>query len=316
MTGHRLSTHALHAALLLALAATSGQALAATNTAPAASQLPVEVTGASIIPRPVSVLPGNGRFSVDASTRVIAADGASEVATQFTQLLARTTPLRLTPSSSGQAKGAIQFRINKPASNAASPEGYTLRINNDGVLVEAGDARGLFYGAMSLWQLLAGAPANSISLAAMQVEDAPRFSWRGFMLDSARHFQSIDDIKLILDAMATHKLNTFHWHLTDDQGWRMEIKRYPKLTEVGSCRSAAGEAGVGADGKPHLYCGFYTQDQIRDVVAYAAARHITVVPEIDVPGHAQAAVAAYPEHGVVDGPTKPSANWGVNPYLF
>ncbi len=315
MTGHRLSTHALHAALLLALTATGGHALAATTTAPVSWQQPVEVTGASIIPRPVSVQPGNGRFVVDASTRVIAADGAGDVAAQFTQLLARTTPLQLKTTSSGNAKGAIQFRLGKPTGEA-SPESYSLRINGDGVLVEAADARGLFYGAMSLWQLLAAAPANSITLPAMQVDDAPRFSWRGFMLDSARHFQSIEDIKLILDAMATHKLNTFHWHLTDDQGWRMEIKRYPKLTEVGSCRAAAGEAGVGPDGKPHLYCGFYTQDQIRDVVAYAAARHITVVPEVDVPGHAQAAVAAYPEHGVVDGPTQPSANWGVNPYLF
>ena len=314
MTRHRLTTHALHAALSLALASASGHALAASTVAPA-QQLPVEVTGASIIPRPVSVQPGNGRFVVDASTRVLAAEGAGDVAAHFTQLLARTTPLHLQATSSGNAKGAIQFRLAKPNADA-SAEGYSLRINDDGVVVEAGDARGLFYGAMSLWQLLAGTPANSITLPAMQVEDAPRFNWRGFMLDSARHFQSIEDIKLILDAMATHKLNTFHWHLTDDQGWRMEIKRYPKLTEVGSCRSAAGEAGVGADGKPHLYCGYYTQEQIRDVVAYAAARHITVVPEIDVPGHAQAAVAAYPEHGVVDGPTLPSANWGVNPYLF
>ena len=314
MHRHRLSTHALHAALLLALGAASGHAGAAANSA-SVQLLPVEVTGASIIPRPVSVLPGNGRFSVDASTRVIAAEGAGEVASQFTQLLARTTPLQLKADSSGPAKGAIQFRIRKDKA-AASPEAYALSINGDGVVIEAGDARGLFYGAMSLWQLLAAAPSASIALAAMQVEDAPRFNWRGFMLDSARHFQSIDDIKLILDAMATHKLNTFHWHLTDDQGWRMEIKRYPKLTEVGSCRAAAGEAGVGPDGKPHLYCGYYTQEQIRDVVAYAAARHITVVPEIDVPGHAQAAVAAYPEHGVVDGPTQPSANWGVNPYLF
>ncbi|AMJ56253.1 MULTISPECIES: family 20 glycosylhydrolase [Stenotrophomonas] len=314
MTRHRLTTHALHAALSLALASASGHALAASTVAPA-QQLPVEVTGASIIPRPVSVQPGNGRFVVDASTRVIAADGAGDVAAQFTQLLARTTPLQLKTTSSGNAKGAIQFRLGKPTGEA-TPESYSLRINGDGVLVEAADARGLFYGAMSLWQLLAAAPANSITLPAMQVDDAPRFSWRGFMLDSARHFQSIEDIKLILDAMATHKLNTFHWHLTDDQGWRMEIKRYPKLTEVGSCRAAAGEAGVGPDGKPHLYCGYYTQEQIRDVVAYAAARHITVVPEVDVPGHAQAAVAAYPEHGVVDGPTQPSANWGVNPYLF
>jgi len=314
MRRHRPTTHALSAALLLALGIASGQAAAASSDA-SVQLLPVEVTGASIIPRPVSVQPGNGHFLVDAGTRVIAADGSEEVAAQFTQLLARTTPLQLQVSPAGTSKGAIQFRLNRNASTDAS-EAYALRIDGNGVVVEATDTRGLFYGAMSLWQLLSATPSASATLPAMQVQDAPRFAWRGFMLDSARHFQNIDDIKLILDAMATHKLNTFHWHLTDDQGWRMEIKRYPKLTEVGACRAAAGEAGVGADGKPHLYCGYYTQEQIRDVVAYAAARHITVVPEVDVPGHAQAAVAAYPEHGVVDGPTLPSANWGVNPYLF
>jgi len=315
MNRDRRSVHALHAALLLALGAASLPSVDAANHPPSQQPLPVQLTGASIIPRPASVQPAPGSFFVNNATRIQAGAGANDVAQQFVGLLGRTTPLQLQTASDGAAKGAIQFRIGTPATKV-SPEGYSLRINGNGILVEAADARGLFYGAMSLWQLLAAAPSAEVTLPAMQIDDAPRFNWRGFMLDSARHFQSIEDIKLILDAMATHKLNTFHWHLTDDQGWRMEIKRYPKLTEVGGCRAAAGEAGVGPDGKPHLYCGYYTQEQIRDVVAYAAARHITVVPEIDVPGHAQAAVAAYPEHGVVDGPTQPSANWGVNPYLF
>ncbi|WP_313319147.1 family 20 glycosylhydrolase [Stenotrophomonas sp.] len=315
MNRDRRSVHALHAALLLALGAASLPSVDAADNPPSQQPLPVELTGASIIPRPASVQPAPGSFVVNNATRIQAGAGTNDVAQQFAGLLGRTTPLQLQTASNGTAKGAIQFRIGTPATTV-SPEGYSLRINGNGILVEAADARGLFYGAMSLWQLLAAAPSAEVTLPAMQIDDAPRFNWRGFMLDSARHFQSIEDIKLILDAMATHKLNTFHWHLTDDQGWRMEIKRYPKLTEVGSCRAAAGEAGVGPDGKPHLYCGYYTQEQIRDVVAYAAARHITVVPEIDVPGHAQAAVAAYPEHGVVDGPTQPSANWGVNPYLF
>ena len=315
MNRDRRSVHALHAALLLALGAASLPSVDAANHPPSQQPLPVQLTGASIIPRPASVQPAPGSFFVNNATRIQAGAGANDVAQQFVGLLGRTTPLQLQTASDGAAKGAIQFRIGTPATKV-SPEGYSLRINGNGILVEAADARGLFYGAMSLWQLLAAAPSAEVTLPAMQIDDAPRFNWRGFMLDSARHFQSIEDIKLILDAMATHKLNTFHWHLTDDQGWRMEIKRYPKLTEVGSCRAAAGEAGVGPDGKPHLYCGYYTQEQIRDVVAYAAAHHITVVPEIDVPGHAQAAVAAYPEHGVVDGPTQPSANWGVNPYLF
>ena len=133
------------------------------------------------------------------------------------------------------------------------------------------------------------------------------------MLDSARHFQSVDEIKQLLDAMALHKLNTFHWHLTDDQGWRLQIRKYPKLTEVGGCRIPAGDGGIDPrTGKPKPYCGFYTQDQVRDIVRYAGARHITVVPEIDIPGHAQAAVAAYPRLGSVDGPTRVSSDWGVH----
>ena len=313
MTRHRLSTHALHAAMLVALATTTTHAAAA-PAEPSAAIQPVEVSSASIIPRPVSVLPSAGRFTVDASTRVVAGGEAAKVGAQFITLLGDTTPLTLKTGSKAGGN-TIEFR-RVAARDGSSPEAYSLRIDSNGIVVEAGDDRGLFYGAMSLWQLLAGTQSNAVSLAAMRIEDSPRFSWRGFMLDSARHFQSIAQIKTLLDAMATHKLNTFHWHLTDDQGWRMEIKRYPKLTEVGGCRAPAGEAGVKADGTPNLYCGFYTQEQIRDVVAYAAERHITVVPEIDVPGHAQAAVAAYPEHGVVDGPTQPSANWGVNPYLF
>ena len=306
---------ALTAALAVALAC-AFPAAAGTPTAVVQAQT-VEVQGTPLIPRPVSVQPAQGRYTVDAATAVFASGEAATVAGQFVALLGDTTPLRLAgpkASGSGRASG-IAFRL-VPATAGASAEAYSLQIGPRGIVVEATDERGLFYGAMSLWQLLAGQQAAAVSLPAMRVDDAPRFSWRGFMLDSARHFQSVEQIKTLLDAMATHKLNTFHWHLTDDQGWRMEIKRYPKLTEVGGCRAPAGEAGRKPDGTPNLYCGYYTQEQIRDVVAYAAARHITVVPEIDVPGHAQAAVAAYPEHGVVDEPTEPSHNWGVNPYLF
>jgi hexosaminidase len=314
MTRHRLPTHVLHAAMLAVLASSAGQAGTA-YASPSAQVQPVEVSSASIIPRPAGLQPLSGRFTVDTSTRVIANGDTAAVARQFIQLLGDTTPLKLQQASGKHGKNSISFQ-RVPTRDGASAEAYSLRVDNNGIVVEASDDRGLFYGAMSVWQMLAPAQSTSVTVGALRIDDAPRFSWRGFMLDSARHFQSVEQIKTVLDAMATHKLNTFHWHLTDDQGWRMEIKRYPKLTEVGSCRAPAGEAGVKADGSPHLYCGYYTQDQIRDVVAYAAARHITVVPEVDVPGHAQAAVAAYPEHGVVDGPTQTSHNWGVNPYLF
>ncbi|KAF1685186.1 beta-hexosaminidase [Pseudoxanthomonas broegbernensis] len=303
----------LAAMLALAMAGTGACAHAHAEVAAAA-----QVRGAPLIPRPASIRPAPGRFLVDAGTAVRAEGAAAaEVARQFAGLLGDTTPIRLAAPLDGDEASAagIVFRLDANAGEA-SPEAYSLDIGPRRILVRAGDARGLFYGAMSLWQLLAGQQAAAVWLPAMRIEDAPRFGWRGLMLDSARHFQSVEQIKSLLDAMAVHKLNTFHWHLTDDQGWRIQIERYPKLTQIGGCRIPAGEAGTGADGTLHPYCGHYTREQIREVVAHAAARHITVVPEIDVPGHAQAAVAAYPEHGVVDGPTEPSHNWGVNPYLF
>ncbi|MGB3393934.1 MAG: family 20 glycosylhydrolase [Stenotrophomonas sp.] len=311
MPRHRRPATVLAAALLASLVILGGCS-SGDDPAAATQVQATEVSGAPLIPRPALLQLGEGRYTVNNATGIHAqGEAAGRVAAQFIELLGKTTPLQLQTS----AAGGIDFRLVETAGDT-SPEAYALKIGNDGIVIEAGDERGLFYGAMSLWQLLAGQQAGAVSLPAMQIEDTPRFGWRGLMLDSARHFWSVEQVKSMIDAMAVHKLNTFHWHLTDDQGWRIEIKRYPKLTEIGGCRVPQGDAGYTADGSPNLYCGHYTQQQIRDVVAYAAARHITIVPEIDVPGHAQAAVAAYPEHGVVDGPTEPSHNWGVNPYLF
>ena len=176
---------------------------------------------------------------------------------------------------------------------------------------------------MTLWQLMTQAPGNAhrVTVPALEIDDAPRFGWRGLMLDSVRHFQTIDFIKMLIDAMAREKLNVLHWHLTDDQGWRLEIKKYPKLTEIGAWRVPAGAAAEqdidAATGKPRLHGGFYTQAQVRDLVAYAAARNITIVPEIEMPGHATAAIAAYPRLGsIAEPPATPSSGWGVFPNLY
>jgi hexosaminidase len=155
----------------------------------------------------------------------------------------------------------------------------------------------------------------------LRIEDAPRFAWRGLLLDSVRHFQSVAFIKTLIDAMAREKLNVLQWHLTDDQGWRLEIKRYPRLTQVGAWRVPAGAAARHdidlRTHKPRLYGGYYSQGQVRDLVAYAAARNITIVPEIEMPGHALAAIVAYPRLGsVVKPPTEISSDWGVFPYLY
>ncbi len=284
---------------------------------PAKTQTPADITGqTALIPLPAKMEPRQGQFTLGASTPIHAeGEAAQRVAKQFANFVSTAGKINLGLAAENAA-GAIRFAID-PALKNASPEAYTLEVTTDGITVRSNDERGLFYGAVTLWQLSVPNNGATAHIPALYIEDAPRFGWRGLMLDSARHFQSVDEIKRLLDAMALHKLNTFHWHLTDDQGWRIQIKRYPKLTEVGGCRIPAGDAGKDpATGKPKPYCGYYTQEQIRDVVKYAAERHITVVPEIDVPGHAQAAIAAYPELGVL-GDTPPVLNeWGVNTYLF
>ncbi len=174
-----------------------------------------------------------------------------------------------------------------------------------------------------MWQLIAGAGAadGRVTLPALAIEDAPRFAWRGLMLDSARHYQSPEFIERFIDWMALHKLNVLHWHLTDDQAWRLEIRKYPRLTQVGAWRVPAGPAAAAdidpATGKPRLYGGYYTQDTVRRIVRHAAERGITIVPEIEMPGHATAAIVAYPQLAV-DGraPSAVPADWGIYPNLF
>jgi hexosaminidase len=207
----------------------------------------------------------------------------------------------------------------KPA--AGLSEAYSLSIEPTGIRIQAAGSAGMFYGLTTLWQLLAHQPGTSGKLPTLDILDAPEFQWRGLMLDSARHMQSAEFIKRYIDWMSLHKLNVLHWHLTDDQAWRLEIKAYPKLTSVGGYRVPAGAAPAAdidpATGKPRLYGGFYSHDEIRDIVAHAAKRHITVVPEVDVPGHASAAIAAYPELGV-DGfkAENVSADWGIFNNVF
>ncbi|QIJ63000.1 beta-N-acetylhexosaminidase [Streptomyces sp. JB150] len=211
-----------------------------------------------------------------------------------------------------------------------APEAYRLAVDGQGVRIDGGSAAGVFWGAQSFRQLLGPdafrrAPVDPArrrwDVPMVVVEDAPRFGWRGLMLDVARHFMPKDGVLRCLDLMAAHKLNVFHFHLTDDQGWRIEIRKYPRLTEIGSWRTRTKfghRASPLWEEKPHG--GYYTQDDIREIVAYAAERHITVVPEIDVPGHSQAAIAAYPELGNTDviDTTALSVwdSWGISPNVL
>jgi len=186
-------------------------------------------------------------------------------------------------------------------------EGYVLTVNARGITIQGGTAAGVFYGI----QTLRKAMTEDHAFPAVVITDAPRFSWRGMHLDCSRHFFSVAFVKKFIDLLALHNMNVFHWHLTDDQGWRIEIKKWPRLTTVGSQRSGTiiGTNSDIDDGIP--YGGFYTQAEARDIVAYAAARHITIVPEIDMPGHMLAALAAYPELGCTGGPYQVGHYWGV-----
>ena len=270
---------------------------------------------------------GGGAFTVRGGTRIsIPRDPESApIAAYFAELL-RTSPgvaLKVRERTDALSPDrAIAFRLD-PAAAGASPESYQIVVSPQRVVVSAGDRRGLFYGAVTLWQLCtaSAAAAGGITLPAVRIVDAPRFRWRGLMLDSARHFQSPAFIMRYIDWMALHKLNVLGWHLTDDQGWRLEIRKYPRLTGVGAWRVPAGRAAARdidpATGRARLYGGFYTQDDVRRIVAHAAARNVTIVPEIDMPGHASAAIVAYPQLGVTSEPPQAvPADWGVYPNLF
>jgi hexosaminidase len=276
---------------------------------------PVAAEGA-VIPLPAEITPGEGAFRISPGTplRVRAGDrDAARAAQYLAGLVSRTRGFTPGVSRSAPAGGAITFERRA----GMAPEAYELAITPRQIIVSASTGTGLFYGAVTLWELLPmGQGAGEVP--AQLIRDAPAYSWRGLMLDSARHLQSPAYIRSMIDWMAWHKLNVLQWHLTDDQGWRIEIRRYPRLTSVGAWRSppTLGSASNGAPAEER-YGGYYTQREIRDLVAYAAFRHVTIVPEIDMPGHAQAAIAAYPELGSTDAPPPPvSARWGVHTYLY
>lgn len=316
----------LAATLSVAAVATAGcsprrQAPDAPATPPAeAAATPVALDVIVPAPARIEIAAGQPPVVLGAAAPVVACDAAAgNVARYFVDLLQRTRAQSLQAACSDAAGGSIEFR-HEPALAETAAEGYRLEAMQGRLLVRASSEAGLFYGAVSLWQLLSAVPGSgAVAVQAGRIDDAPRYAWRGLMLDSARHYQPPEFIKRLIDAMAVHKLNTFHWHLTDDQGWRVEIRKYPRLTEVGAWRVppgplAAADIDAGT-GQPRRYGGYYTQEQIRDIVRYAAARHVTVVPEIDMPGHAQAAIAAYPQLGTGDRPGV-SLDWGVHTYLL
>lgn len=249
----------------------------------------------AIIPKPVSMKTQNGRFVVNGKTTV-SGDASLEAEGKFlADFLSSATGQPMLFEAGGQ--GNIHLKLDE---GLASEEAYTLDVTHDQISISGKTGAGVFYGIQTLRQLMPasaekGSDAAKISIPAVQIEDAPQFAYRGMHLDVGRHFFPVDFVKHYIDILAMHKMNRFHWHLTEDQGWRIEIKKYPKLTEVGAWRNGTiigHNPGEGNDNEK--YGGFYTQEEVKDVIAYAAERHITIIPEIELPGHSSAAIAAYP----------------------
>lgn len=262
-----------------------------------------------VIPMPKTIsMAEKGHFQINAKTKITFQDASlMKDAAFLAEFIQEETGQRPEIKEGGQCRNSIDINIDKNL----DPEGYRMEIGKNGVRISAGAPAGVFYAAQTLRKSL----AVTKELPAATIEDAPVFHYRGAHFDVSRHFFTVDEVKTYLDMMALHDMNTFHWHLTDDQGWRIEIKKYPRLHEIGSVRK---ETLVGhAHAKPHVYDGkpyggYYTQDQILDVIKYAAERHIEIIPEIDLPGHMMAALAAYPELGCTGGPYEVWTKWGIS----
>lgn len=267
-----------------------------------------------IIPKPLDVnCKGDASFLLKDGVYVIYPENNQKMqdnAEFLVDYVEKQTGVKLTSHAGMPVDGAICLTLDLNDDNA---EAYKLIVNDKRVCISGASEAGVFYGIQTLRKSLPVAQDINVNLSAVEIYDKPRFAYRGAMLDVARHFYTVDEVKTFIDMLALHNINRFHWHLTDDQGWRIEIKKYPKLMSVASERK---ETVVGRwysgiyDGKP--YGGYYTQDELRDVIDYAAKRHITIIPEVDLPGHMQAALTAYPELGCTGGPYEVRTIWGVS----
>ncbi|MEC5166240.1 hexosaminidase [Flavobacterium sp. PL11] len=262
-----------------------------------------------IIPQPVEVITNTGNFVISAQTSLVVSNKMDNASASFlNEYLMSYYGFKL-PIVKKASKNYIKFNSLKNITGLKA-EGYSLKSDANGVMIEGNSDIGTFYGMQTLIQLLPVEKSKSLKIAAVTVKDEPRFVYRGAMLDVARHFFSVEFVKKYIDYLALHKLNYFHWHLTEDQGWRIEIKKYPRLTEIGSKRngSIVGRyPGTGSDNTPEG--GFYTQEDVKEIVKYASDRFITVIPEIEMPGHSSAAIAAYPMLSCFpDEPTEIPAN--------
>jgi len=278
-----------------------------------------------VIPQPSKISPSVGEFELKSTTQILFSGDVEKTGQYLQALLQPATGFSLEmeeAANNDPGADVILLTIDR-VDTSLGDEGYKLKITPENVIITAAKGAGLFYGVQTLRQLLpseieCSEPVKNVkwTVPAVEIEDSPRFKWRGMHLDVGRHMFPVEFIKKFIDLMAMHKMDFFHWHLVEDQGWRIEIKKYPKLTEIGSTRRATPIPGdrKKLDGIP--YTGFYTQDQVREVVAYAAERFITVVPEIEMPGHTIAALAAYPELGCKGEGYEVRQFWGIEDDVY
>ncbi len=270
-----------------------------------------------IVPRPVSCESGEGEFVLSAKTVVRAESvGLVRAGEIFAEDLERVLGRELTVKKSSSRTGAINLSVD----STLESEQYMLKVTKAGIWIVGGSERAVFFGLQSLLQIAAASTLENggLTLAAVTISDKPHFEYRGAMFDVCRHIFTVDEVKRYIDILALHKINKFHWHLTEDQGWRIEIKRYPELSQVGAYRN---ETIIGRNRKSKVYDdtrygGVFTQDEVREVVAYAAERYIDVIPEIEMPGHAVAALTTYPHLGCTGGPYEVWTRWGISKNIF
>lgn len=279
----------------------------------ACSNQPTTVANYEVVPMPLEInITQQASFLLKSGVTVYYPAGNEKMqrnAEFLASYVKAQTGIELQVQAGEGGKGGIVLQLGLANDN---PEAYQLKVDASQVVISSPSEAGVFYGIQTLRKAVDVAEGSNVELPAVEIKDQPRFGYRGMMLDVGRHFFSMDEIKTYIDMMALHNINRFHWHLSEDQGWRIEIKKYPKLTEIGSMRkeTVIGHNSGKYDGKP--YGGFYTQEQAKEIVAYAAERYITVIPEIDLPGHMQAALAAYPELGCTGGPYEVWTQWGVS----
>lgn len=268
----------------------------------------------SIIPKPSSIRQSSGNIAIGKQVDIITKSVEAKQVAALLQDFLHSKGIEGQLSETDQSANSIRLSVE----GNGNPEGYSLTVDEGGIVIKASSGAGLFYGMQTFMQLFPVDDKENTTVPFLNIEDAPRFPYRGLHLDVGRHMFPVAFIKKYIDLLAHHKLNRFHWHLTEDQGWRIEIKKYPKLQEVGAYRkeTAVGHAGTADRAKPmqfdgQRYGGYYTQEEIKDVVKYAADRYVTVIPEIELPGHALAALAAYPGLGCTGGPYEVATKWGV-----